>query len=518
MTHLLAPAGGPESLVAAVQNGADEIYLGLREFSARAGAENFSLEDLEARIGYAHVRGVRINVAVNILLSDAELPRAEALVAEADRLGADAFIIQDTGLARRLAGKVSAALHASTQMTVMNIHGLREARAMGFSRAVLARELSIEEIGELCAAGIMETEVFCHGALCMNYSGQCLLGYAVSGRSGNRGTCSQPCRLRYRRRDDGFSYLMSPADLCALPYLDRLAATGVSALKIEGRLKSPDYVAAVTSAYRRGLDSIAAGTFDGFDSAAEVKKLATVFSRGGFCSGHQLGKLQLSDVTSGYPGKTGLLCGSSVGRCSSFEKNGVRLFKFTASVTEKLSCGDGISFKDSPDRGGVVNVIEADGRRADSLLPGRAGVITVCGEAPSGADVPFYKTYDKALSEELSATYKPGAELRKIPVAASLYRSGGTVFLALSDGKNTAEAAAEALSRAPGEAAAAPDSGFAEKAENVIRATGGTPFAVTVAAFPPEDPEALSGVTFSMLKHLRREAVEKLAKLRERRQ
>ena len=538
MAYLLAPAGGPQSLVAAVQNGADEIYLGLKEFSARAGAVNFSLEDLETWIPYAHVRGVRINIALNILLSDSELSRAEALALEADRLGADAFIIQDAGLARRLAGKVTAALHASTQMAVMNEYGLREAKAMGFSRAVLARELSLPEILGLCNMGIMETEVFCHGALCMNYSGQCLLGHVISGRSGNRGTCSQPCRLRYRLEGTKeFSYRMSPSDLCSLSYLDELAATGVTSLKIEGRLKSPDYVAAVTSAYRRALDSIEAGDFQAFDSEEETKKLAVIFSRGGFCPGHQLGKLRPSDITADYPGKTGLLCGRSVGKCNSFSRNGVGLFRFTARVSEKLSCGDGISFKGFPDCGGVVNVIEQGGGRTESLEPCSAGVITVCGEAPAGADIQFYKTFDKEYSEALSRTYRPGAELRRVPVRAALSREGSLAVLSLSDGKNTVRAAleiarfpaegtpektaetpgedlAEIPKEAPGEIPAeapAENPAFLEKAENIIRATGGTPFLVTGA----EIGGSLSGVTFSMLKRLRREAVEKLVSLRE---
>ena len=526
MAYLLAPAGGPKCLVAAVQNGADEVYLGLKEFSARAGAENFTLQELETWIGYAHVRGVRVNVAINTLLSDVELPRAEALALEADRLGADAFIIQDVALARRLAGKVTAALHASTQMTIMNTHGLREAKAMGFSRAVLARELSVEEIADLCSEGIMEIEVFCHGALCMNYSGQCLLGHTVSGRSGNRGACSQPCRLRYaldpereaeraksgRSSENAFSYRMSPADLCALPYLDRLAAAGVTALKIEGRLKSPDYVAAVTSAYRRALDAIEAGVFRDFDVASEVKSLKTVFSRG-FCSGHQLGKLQLSDITSDYPGKTGLPCGKTSGKCVPFSKNGVKLFRFTAAVSEKLSCGDGITFNRFPDCGGVVNVIESGGRRTGSLAPGRTGTVTVCGEAPSGTDVPFYKTLDKEFCEALSRTYRGGAELRRVPVSATLSGGGGgAVVLSLFDGKNTAGAAAEALPADAfgGGAAASADPAFAEKAESIIRATGGTPFVVTDVDIRGD----IAGVTFSVLKRLRREAISKLTELR----
>lgn len=502
MPFLLSPAGNPASLVAGVQNGADEVYLGLTNFNARAGADNFSLENLGEWVRYAHVRGVKVHVTLNTLLKDGELPLAVEMAREADRLGVDAFILQDTGLAVKLAGLVEAKLHASTQMTIMNLQGLRLAKSLGFSRTVLARELSLEEIAKLAGAGIMETEVFCHGALCMSYSGQCMLSYFTAGRSGNRGTCSQPCRLKYSRDGDkkNEKHLLSPADLCSLGYLDKLVSTGVNSLKIEGRLKSPEYVAAVTRAYREALDD------PGRDVADAIKKLTVVFSRGGFCSGHQLGKLSCADITAGYPGKTGLPCGEIKGRISGFRKNGIDLFSANVFLTEPLSAGDGISFKSDPEFGGKVNVIEKEGKRIDSLAPGETGRITVSGTFPpgSGSSAAVCKTFDSAYAKELQKTFASGAEFRKIPVNASLFRDGGSVVLEYKDGTNTASATMPF---------AAGDGAPPATLKEIISSTGGTPYSVSSVSVS----EDVGFITFSALKKLRREAVSLLTSQRERR-
>ena len=515
MAYLLSPAGSPACLIAGVQNGADEIYLGLKDFNARAGAENFTLDSLGEWVRYAHIRGVKIHVTLNTLLTDRELDAAEELALEADKLGVDAFILQDTAIALRLAGKVGAKLHASTQMSVMNIHGVKQAAALGFSRVVPARELPLAEIAQIASSGIAETEVFCHGALCMSYSGQCMLSASLSGRSGNRGTCSQPCRLKYANvYPDGsasgkdFKYMLSPADLCSLPYLRRLTATGVTALKIEGRLKAPEYVAAVTSAYRRALDH------PEDDVSGDVKKLTVIFSRGGFCSGHQLGKLTPGDITYDYPGKTGLPCGKLIGPAISVKspvlisRAPVNIFRAKVRVTEDLSTGDGICFRGAPDSGGVVNVIESGGVRLDTLRAGETGTITVSGTAGTASDS-FYKTLDFTYNKALSQTFKPGVELRKVPVSASLEKAGDRVRLTFTDGKNSVcSSVRPALSNErPG------DAFFAEKAREIISATGGTPYAVTGVQI---DPDA-GAVTFSQLKKMRRETVEALSSVRERR-
>ncbi|MCR5056482.1 MAG: U32 family peptidase [Clostridia bacterium] len=500
MAFLLSPAGNPECLVAGVQNGADEIYLGLTSFSARAGADNFSLENLGEWVSYAHVRGVKIHVALNTLLKDTELASAVEMAKEADRLGVDAFILQDVGLAGKLAGVVGAKLHASTQMTVMNLQGLKMAKALGFSRAVLARELSLPEIEELAGAGIMETEVFCHGALCMSYSGQCMLSFFTAGRSGNRGTCSQPCRLKYSYNNDKNSekHLLSPADLAALPYLEKLTATGVTSLKIEGRLKSPEYVAAVTRAYRHALENPAA------DVTQDMKNLTVIFSRGGFCSGHQLGKLPKKDITLSYAGKTGLPCGEIRGKITQFRKNNTDLFTANVSLREPLAPGDGISFAASPEFGGTVNIIEKKGERTQLASPGDTARITVSGTVPKQLKEPLLicKTLDQRYLKELQKSFAKGAELRRVPVTARLSASAGLVTLTYSDGIDCAGSSVPFV-----QGAGAPEAALKE----IISATGGTPFDVTSV-----DIDGDCGfLTFSSLKKLRREAVSALTAIRE---
>ena len=254
MTELLAPAGNEECLHAAVCAGADAVYLGLDEFNARRNAGNFTIESLKEACDYAHLRGVAVYVTLNVEILPSEIDRALACAREAYEAGADAFIVQDVGLACELRRTLPAAeLHASTQMNIHNAAGIALAAHLGMRRVTLARELSIAEIAELSAlAGEfgMEIECFAHGALCICYSGQCLMSSMIGGRSANRGLCAQACRLPYELhradRADALpaegEHLLSPRDLCTIGLLDRLVCAGVASLKIEGRMKSADYV------------------------------------------------------------------------------------------------------------------------------------------------------------------------------------------------------------------------------------------------------------------------------------
>lgn len=311
--ELLAPAGDWDSLLAAVNNGADAVYLGGSRFSARAYAANFERDRLEEAVEFAHLRGVKIYVTVNTLIKDAEMAEALDFLHFLHQIGVDAVIIQDVGLLelvrRYLPGLP---LHASTQMTVHNPAGALYLAAKGIRRIVLARELTLEEIKEIKAKSGVEVEVFVHGALCICYSGQCLLSSLIGARSGNRGRCAQPCRLEYRLLAGGKEvkveagrHLLSPADLMALPLLPRLQAAGVDVLKIEGRMKSPEYVATVTRVYRRALDRLAAGQFT--YSREDVLELARIFSRG-FTSGYLEGN-QGRDMTKSFTG-----CGAGARR------------------------------------------------------------------------------------------------------------------------------------------------------------------------------------------------------------
>ena len=283
--ELLAPAGSMEALRAAVCNGADAVYLGADTFNARMNARNFSAADLQEAVVYCHVRGVKVHLTLNTLVLDREMPRAAELIRLAASCGVDAFIVQDLGvvsLCRQLAPDVP--IHASTQMSIHSLEGVMEAAALGCSRVVLARELPAEEIAHICKRSPVEIEVFVHGALCMCYSGQCYLSSVIGRRSGNRGQCAQPCRLPYGYgRFESTRYPLSLKDNCLAGELDELRRMGVASIKIEGRMKRPEYVAIVTRAYRTVLNG-------GKLMPSDLQELETAFSRQGFTDGYFRGQ------------------------------------------------------------------------------------------------------------------------------------------------------------------------------------------------------------------------------------
>ena len=283
--ELLAPAGSMEALRAAICNGADAVYLGADTFNARMNARNFSAADLQEAVVYCHVRGVKVHLTLNTLVLDREMPRAAELIRLAASCGVDAFIVQDLGvvsLCRQLAPDVP--IHASTQMSIHSLEGVMEAAALGCSRVVLARELPAEEIAHICKKSPVEIEVFVHGALCMCYSGQCYLSSVIGRRSGNRGQCAQPCRLPYGYgRFESTRYPLSLKDNCLAGELDELRRMGVASIKIEGRMKRPEYVAIVTRAYRTVLNG-------GKLTPSDLQELETAFSRQGFTDGYFRGQ------------------------------------------------------------------------------------------------------------------------------------------------------------------------------------------------------------------------------------
>ncbi len=281
LPELLAPAGSFECLLAAVEAGADAVYVGGKRFGARAYAKNFDIDELARGVAYCHLHGVKLYVTVNVLLEDGELFELIEYVAELYRIGVDAVIIADLGALSEIRKYVpNMELHASTQMSVHNTYGANKAAELGCSRVVLARELPLSDIEKITAECEPEVEVFLHGALCVCHSGQCLFSSLVGGRSGNRGECAQPCRLPY----NGGKYPLSLKDLSLSDHIKELVASGVSSLKIEGRMKSADYVYTVVSIYRRLLD-------EARDSApAERERLRRAFSRDGFTDGYFKGK------------------------------------------------------------------------------------------------------------------------------------------------------------------------------------------------------------------------------------
>ena len=283
MLELLAPAGSMEALRAAVQNGANAVYLGCGSFNARQGAKNFTPQTLTEAVKYCHVRGVAVHLTLNTLVSDKETGEVANLIRHAAESGVDAFIVQDLGvirLCKQIAPDV--AIHGSTQMSIHSLSGVQLCAAWGLSRVVLSRELSREEIRYICKHSPIEIEIFGHGALCMGYSGQCYLSAAIGGRSGNRGRCAQPCRQSYGYSRWQNQHPLSLKDNCLVHYLQDIREMGVASLKLEGRMKRPEYVAAVTQVYRQAIDS-------GNVTKHMEQQLLNAFNRQGFTDGYYTG-------------------------------------------------------------------------------------------------------------------------------------------------------------------------------------------------------------------------------------
>ena len=294
--EILAPAGSFDSLIAAVQCGADAVYLGGKGMNARRSAGNFDAEELRRAVEYCHLRDVKVYQTINIVMFQHETDEAIDTIRQAAEAGVDAVLTQDLTIARMVRECApSLPIHASTQMSIHNIEGVRLCEELGFSRAVLARELTAGEIAAICAATPLEIEVFVHGALCMSVSGQCYLSSMIGGRSGNRGLCAQPCRLPFSA-DGGGEYTLSLKDLSLAYRIGELTRMGVASLKIEGRMKRPEYVAAAVTAVRRAREG----------EPVDFETLRSVFSRSGFTKGYFDGKIdremfgrrQKEDVTS----------------------------------------------------------------------------------------------------------------------------------------------------------------------------------------------------------------------------
>lgn len=280
--EILAPAGGMESLIAGVRSGANGVYLGVKAFNARRNAGNFDYDELKTAVDYCHKRGVKVYLTLNILIRDDEWELAYDTVKKSLEAGVDAFIIQDIGIAKMIREHFpNARLHGSTQMSIMTPAGAKAAEGMGFSRIVLPREMSLDEIKEIRQSTNLELELFVHGALCMCVSGQCYLSSVIGSRSGNRGLCAQPCRLPFTAKGDKNECALSLKDLSLIEHLSEL--DGIVSLKIEGRMKRPEYVSAAVTAVKNAID----GSYSNNDS----HKLKSIFSRSGFTDGYFTAKL-----------------------------------------------------------------------------------------------------------------------------------------------------------------------------------------------------------------------------------
>ena len=283
MLELLSPAGSMESVEAAVQNGADAVYFGYGAFNARRNAKNFTPEQAAQAVSYCHLRGVKVHLTLNTLLTDRELPLAAQLAAQASDMGVDALIVQDLGVVRMLKQAApDLPLHASTQMSVHSLDGVKRCADLGFQRVVLSRELSRDQIEYICARSPVEIETFAHGALCMCYSGQCYFSAVIGERSGNRGLCAQPCRLKYGWGNKADGYPLSLKDASMVEHLRELKKMGVVCLKLEGRMKRPEYVAVVTRIYANAIKENREPT------RQELEELELAFSRQGFTDGYYM--------------------------------------------------------------------------------------------------------------------------------------------------------------------------------------------------------------------------------------
>jgi putative protease len=413
--ELLAPAGSREALTAAVQNGADAVYLGGASFNARRSAPNFSAAELERAITYAHIRGVKVYVTVNTLVAEEEMEEALRFLRFVYESGADAAIIQDIGLLRLARGALpELQLHASTQMTVHNAEGAAFLGEAGISRVILARELTLNEIKVIKETTALEIEVFVHGALCVCYSGQCLLSSMVGGRSGNRGVCAQPCRLPYTLVDEkgavpeseaAGEYLLSTRDLNYARHIPALAAAGIDALKIEGRMKRPEYVATVVRIYRCLLERLAAGNF--FVAPEESAALAQIFNRG-FSTGYLFGRPGRSLMNMQRPSNRGV----PLGRVIAYDRSG-RLAEI--KLTLPLRLGDTVEFWVS-EGGRVVTRVErllVEGREVLHASPPAVAEVAAVGGIRPGDRV--FKTEDAALVHDARTSFS-GAERKEIPL------------------------------------------------------------------------------------------------------
>ncbi len=409
MIELLSPVGDFDCLKAAVQNGADSVYFGSNIFSARAFANNFDLEELKHAIEYAKLRGVKTNLTLNTLITDNEFEEAFELAQKAYEFGIDAIIVQDLGLAKKLISSFpDLAIHGSTQMTIHNLNGALELQELGFKRVVLSRELSMDEIEYIRKNTNIELECFIHGALCISYSGQCLFSSMIGGRSGNRGKCAQPCRLPYellennKKIDSG--YLLSTRDLCGLEYLPFFIKSGINCLKIEGRMKSPEYVATVTRIYRKYID-LASSSEKYVIDENDKKELLQVFNRGLSSCGHLEKEPNKNLVYKEKPNNMGLFLGI-------IEKYNKNKGLITLKLKEKIEIGDTISLENENGTYTISELMQNNNNITNTEIGQTVTIGRMKGNINLGDKI--YKISSKSLTTSAKESFKN--EFKKIPL------------------------------------------------------------------------------------------------------
>ena len=499
IAELLAPAGNMEALKAAVQGGCDAVYLGLSQYSARAFAGNFTHDEFREAIAYCHLRNVKIYVTINTMLYETEIENVKKELDFLYENDADAILVQDFGLFHLIRTCYpDLDVHCSTQMHIHNEAGVRLMKEQGAARVVLARETPLEIVKQCCDTG-MDIEVFVYGAICISYSGQCLMSASLKNRSANRGMCAQPCRLRYYPNEkDHFAegdYALSPKDLNVIDRLPELLEAGVSSLKIEGRMKRPEYVYLVTKTFREALDAYAAGK-PYTVSRQRHEELLLMFNRG-FSKGHLFHAADKERMSHFRPNHQGIQIGEVLG----YEKGRVKV-----KLSHPLYQHDGLRILAKTEDIGLTAVrIERDGKLVNKADKGDVVILSCTCQYPPKKGAPLQKTSDTLLLDQLAADVK--AEKRTVPVTLSFAAEPGLPLRVTvrDDRGNVAKAQSEVELMVPQKAPVSQ-----ERIVQAMARTSEFPFAVTV------ETESYAPVfaPVSVLNSTRRAALEKLAELR----
>lgn len=499
--ELLAPVGSFDALKAAVQNGANAVYLGGKDFSARASANNFDREELIEAVKYAHIRDVRVFVTTNTLIKQDEIEDFVEYAKFLYDIDVDALIMQDIGVAMLIHELLpDFELHASTQMVAHSLEDVQYLESIGFKRVVLARELTVDEIKYICDNTNVDIEIFVHGALCVCYSGGCLMSSMIGNRSGNRGRCAQPCRQKYTMIDistgeeihSNGEYLLSTKDLNTIEDVDKIIETGVLSLKIEGRMKKPEYVATVINSYRNAIDEYQA-TKKVNISTETMEDLYTIFNRK-FTKGLILGEVGEDVMNSNVPNNQGLY----VGKVVDYNKKAKRL---KIKLEGTLKKGDGINLG-----GGTIGRIIKGKEIAQIGYKGETIELDFIGEARKNQ--PVFKTSDTNLIDKAQKTYTQDKEFAKSLIDAEItIKLGEYPELKLIDKNNNSvtvkgdKLVEKALKVALGE----------EKIETQIKKLGNTPYELDDLKINLDEGVSMP---ISLINQMRREAIELLDEAR----
>ena len=501
-TELLAPVGSFDALKAAVQNGANAVYLGGKEFSARASANNFDRDELKEAVRYAHIRGVQVFVTANTLRKQNEIEEFLEYIKYLYDIDVDAIILQDIGMARLVKELLpDFEIHASTQMVAHSLEDVLYLQNIGFDRVVLARELNIQEIEHICKNSNVDIEVFVHGALCVCYSGQCLMSSMLGNRSGNRGRCAQPCRQKYELIDiysgevintDG-EYLLSPKDLNSIQDIDKVIEAGVHSLKIEGRMKRPEYVATVIGSYRKTIDEYME-TKKINVSDETMNNLYTIFNRK-FTKGYLFGDVGEDIMNSNRPNNLGLY----IGKVVDYNRKAKRL---KIKLENTLKKGDGISIG-----GGTIGrIIKSNGDIANIGYKGETIELDFIGDAKRNQII--YKTSDSDLLNTVQKTFEEDTENVKVSIDAKIeIKLGKKPRLTLSDsfGNTTTLEADKEVEQAMKVALSE------EKVVTQISKLGNTSYIINNITVDMDNNVSLP---ISILNQMRRDAIESLSEER----